>query len=205
MPTIFHKKYICAFAKIGSNIFVEKPGALNKKEAKEIKKIIKKNKVNLFVSFQKRFHPITQKLKKMISSNSIKKIFSVRVLVNSYVPNWHKYENFLELYACKKELGGGVIRTECHEIDLICSLFGLPKKIKYNYNTRSSYKINVEDSAELIFIYKKFAVQFSLSFMQKKQMRIIEIFSENKYIYCDYLKQEMITEDLNIKTKVKER
>ena len=32
-------------------------------------------------------------------------------------------------YACKKILGGGALMTECHEIDLIICLFGVPKSL----------------------------------------------------------------------------
>ena len=202
LPTSLHAKFVCLFSELGSNIFVEKPGLVNLKEAKKIKKTILSNRVNFFVSFQRRFHPITIKLKKLISGKKVNKINSIRVTVSSYVPNWHKYENFLNLYACKKKLGGGVIKTECHEIDMICWLFGLPKSIKYNYDKRSNYKIDVEDSAELIFKYDHFSVQFSLYFMQKKQMRAIEIFSENKYIKCDYVKQSMMIENFKNDKKI---
>ena len=34
----------------------------------------------------------------------------------SDVTKWHPYENYKNLYACRKDLGGGVILTECHEI-----------------------------------------------------------------------------------------
>lgn len=55
-----------------------------------------------------------------------KKVF---IKVNSYVPYWHKYEDFKNLYACKKSLGGWALFTESHEIDLCLYFFGMPKKI----------------------------------------------------------------------------
>ena len=34
------------------------------------------------------------------------------------MPGWHKGENYKKSYALNKNLGGGVINTCCHEIDL---------------------------------------------------------------------------------------
>ena len=50
--------------------------------------------------------------------------------LSSYVPEWHKYENHKELYACNKDLGGEVILTECHEIDILSNIFGEPLDIE---------------------------------------------------------------------------
>ena len=48
---------------------------------------------------------------------------SIKVNVGSFVPHWHKYEDFRDLYACKNSLGGGIIYTECHELDINSNAF----------------------------------------------------------------------------------
>ena len=67
-----------------------------------------------------RFHPQSIKIFNIIKNKkSLGTIYNASINVNSYMPNWHKYENYKDLYASNKNLGGGVILTECHEIDLM--------------------------------------------------------------------------------------
>ena len=176
----------------GCNVFVEKPAAVNMYQVKRIRQAISKNQVNFFVSFQRRFHPIINKIKLALHSNLIGPIMSVSVNVGSYVPAWHPYENFLELYACKKELGGGVLRTECHELDMLNWIFGSAKKVYGILQNRYKYKLNVEDSANLILDYGSFCASVDLCFMSKVQERLIEIRGQKGYIKCDFNRNNMI-------------
>ncbi len=81
--------------------------------------------------------------------------------VFSDVKSWHKYENWEDLYAVKKGLGGGVLLTEIHEIDLIFWFFGLPKTIFCSGGNRGQDKLDVEDTAQLILEYDNLSVSVS--------------------------------------------
>jgi len=179
----------------GCNIFVEKPAAINLQEAKKIKQVIEKNKVEFFVSFQRRFHPVIKELKSKIDSGFLGSIISISVEVGSNVPDWHPYENFLDLYACKRELGGGVLRTECHEMDLLNWIFGPAKRVFGVLQNRSKYILDVEDSADLILDYENFCASVKLCFMTKNQERVIEIKGEKGMIRCDLNRNEMFQLD----------
>lgn len=185
----------------GCNVFVEKPAAINMYQAEKIRKAISKNQVKFFVSFQRRFHPIINKIKLALNSNLIGPIMSVSVNVGSYVPDWHPYEDFLELYACRKELGGGVLRTECHELDMLNWIFGSAKKVYGVLQNRYKYSLEVEDSANLILDYGSFCATVDLCFMSKIQERLIEIRGQKGYIKCDFNKNSMIHLDYSSNTK----
>ena len=202
-PTSDHAESIIKAAKNKANILVEKPGAMNIKQAHNVVSAVKDNKVGFFISYQRRFHPLIVRLRSVLDSHKIGKLMSVRVAVSSYVPDWHPYEDFHDLYACRSDLGGGVLRTESHEIDMIALLFGLPEQIFSIGGCRGKFDIDVEDSANLLFDYSSFSVQMSLCFMQKKQERNLKLFGQKGWIEFDLINQKLVVcsydnEDLEV-------
>ena len=73
--------------------------------------------------------------------------------VGEYLPAWHKYEDYRQMYASKKELGGGVILSQIHEMDYLYSWFGLPSRICALGGHLSSLEIDVEDVASIMMEY----------------------------------------------------
>lgn len=190
-PTKFHNQMILECAKNNINVFVEKPGSISFKEAQSIKNIVEKNNIDFFISFQRSFHPIVQKMYELISSNKVGSIISIRVNVGSYVPDWHPYESFYDLYACQDQLGGGVITTECHELNILLDLFGLPLQLFSSTNKRGVYNIATDDSSTILMQYERFSVSVNLCFMQKFQEREITIIGTDGHIKLDLLSQSL--------------
>ncbi len=191
-PTFDHAESIIKAAKHKANILVEKPGAMNIKQAHNVINTVKKNKVGFFISYQRRFHPLVSQLKNILNSHKIGDLMSIRVAISSYVPDWHPYEDFHDLYACRSDLGGGVLKTETHEIDFISWLFGIPRQIFSTYGCRGKFNIDVEDSANLLFDYDSFSVQTSMCFMQKKQERNFKFFGQKGWIEFDLINQKLV-------------
>lgn len=175
------------------NVFVEKPFFCKQKQFAKIKKIILSKKLRFLVGYQRRFHKLVIKLKKLIESNNpiVKKVY---VNVNSDVTQWHKYEDFKNLYACKKSLGGGSILTECHEIDLILYFFGTPKKVYCKKFFNKKYNLDVETKHRIIMYYDKFKVFFNINMACQKQIkkRFLEIVLSSKVYLLD-LENNMLT------------
>ena len=133
----------------------------------------------------------------MLGKNNNKNKQVVFIKVNSYVPDWHKYENFRNLYACKKELGGGALFTECHEIDLCLFLFGLPHKIYCKKYFSKKIGINVESSYKLKFFYKNVIVYFDVNMFSKNLKRTIKIIDKIHQYELDLLKNILIKKHNN--------
>ncbi len=107
---------------------------------------ILKNKV--FVGYNLRQHPVLRFIKNFIIN---KKIFSVNIVCNSYLPNWRKNINYENLYSSHRRLGGGVLLDLSHEIDYIEWIFKKIKKIDFvKIKKLSNLKINVEDHVLII-------------------------------------------------------
>lgn len=181
------------------NIFVEKPFILTLKNFFILKKKINKLNLKILVGYQRRFHPLVQKLKKLLKKNNKNKKIKVYIKVKSYVPDWHKYEDFKNLYACKKKLGGGALYTECHEIDLCIFLFGMPKKIFCKKYFSKKIGIDVETSYKLKLFYNHVSVYLKVDMFCKDLERTIKIFDQKKQYRLDLLNNNLVIKCNNIK------
>ena len=102
---------------------------------------ILKNKV--FVGYNLRQHPVLRFIKNFIIN---KKIFSVNIICNSYLPNWRKNINYRNSYSSHRRLGGGLLLDLSHEIDYIEWIFKKIKRLDFvKIKKLSNLKINVED------------------------------------------------------------
>jgi predicted dehydrogenase len=201
-PSSLHFSDIISSAEIGSDIIVEKPGSMNSKEAQEIKKVVLKNKVKFLVSFQRRFHPLVKEFKKNILNNKLGKILEIAIITQSFVPDWHPYEPFKDLYACKKELGGGVVPTEIHEIDIINWIFGKPNKINIKSSNISNYNLDVEDTASITLLHNDIMTNANICFMSKDPKREILVTGELGFMKLDLLEQTLLIDALDLNQKI---
>jgi len=181
-PSSKHLTDAIKFANIGSNLFIEKPLGRSKILEKKLIKVVKKKKLITMVGYQSRFNPIIKKLKKIIVKKTFGKIIYGNFNFLTFLPNHHKYENYKRSYAANRTLGGGVIDSLIHEIDIIAFLFGLPTKhfsIKSNLNI---LKIDCDENFSSLMKFKirknDFNIFLRLSFTQNKGERKISILFE---------------------------
>ena len=112
------------------DFFVEKPAKfVSSKNIKFFNKEIKNKKLITMIGFQQRFNPIIEDIKNIIRKNTLGPIINADFLWHTYLPDHHRYENYKQSYAAKKELGGGVTYSLIHEIDLIQLFLGMPKSV----------------------------------------------------------------------------
>lgn len=204
-PSCFHLRDAKFFSKLGSHIFIEKPLSGDNIQISKLKNIISKKKIHSMIGFQLRFHPIINFVKKVITNNKFGKIVRANINNLSYLPNFHPYENYSKSYAAQKKLGGGVLTTLIHEVDLIAYFFGLPKKIHVHKYNSKILRCNVDDNIFCFMSYIKnknpFTVSLNLSFTHPKPKRDFSILFKDVFIQCDLIKNEIkIISNKNKKT-----
>tara|TARA_B100001989_G_C24550713_1_gene474388 strand:- start:2384 stop:3358 length:975 start_codon:yes stop_codon:yes gene_type:complete len=180
-PTIFHTKYCLLAKELGSNVFVEKPGFSTKSDLILLEKNFKNHNLSLKIGFQRAYHPMIRKVFEEIKKDNISN-YNCHLKLSSFVPDWHPYEDFRNLYACREDLGGGVILTECHELDIINGIFGLPLKVEKNLFKEKKYRLKIYDSAELRVKYPDCSMFADISFLRKPNERTILIENKNENI-----------------------
>ena len=181
-PSSLHFEVAKMAAERNINIFVEKPFSHNLDGFSDFENLVLEKDLYFFVSFQRRFHPYLKRIKGIIKSGLLGEIITANFNVASYVPAWHQYEDYKQLYACRAALGGGVLLTEIHELDLCYWYFGLPNYASCVGGNYSNIKLDVEDTAHVTLEYKDFVVQVNLCFMQQYNRRDVYIAGTNGYV-----------------------
>ena len=174
-PSSLHVEYMMKAVENGSAVFVEKPWSNNLNNFTEFRDLIINKNTAFNISFQRRYDTKISKVNKLIKKGEIGKPISASFNVFSNVPFWHPYEDWKKLYAVNAKMGGGVLLTEIHEIDLVSWFFGIPDKVFCSGGNRSEEELDVEDTVQITLIYKDFSVQITLCFMHKKQSRNFHI------------------------------
>jgi predicted dehydrogenase len=174
-PTSCHRIPLMLAAEAGSAIIVEKPWAEDLADFQQFANIVSGKELPFLISFQRRYHPLIAKAHKLVKAGSIGVPLAASFTVFSDVRTWHGYENWKNLYAVRPELGGGVLLTEIHEIDLASWFFGMPDGVVCSGGNRSTESLDVEDTVQMTLLYRSFSVQITLCFMHENRERSFHI------------------------------
>jgi len=197
-PSSLHVKSLLKFKNFSRNFLIEKPFCTNFKDMRIIKNI-SKNK-NIFSGYMMCFDKRIIEIKK--NCKNLKNIFFSNFVWHTYLPSWHKYENYRKSYAASPKLGGGVILTCSHEVNLAILLFG-KAKIVYCVENKKKLNLKVEESV-IIFIEHVNGIKSSifLDFTNKKFERKFDIFFKNKKIEYNYEKRHILVSRKNKTRKI---
>lgn len=173
-PTSEHIPVALAAARAGAHVLIEKPLSNSMERVAELERALAERKLIGLVGYMMRFHPALRQIRDWLNAGRIGNALSARFEAASYVPEWHPWENHRNLYAVKRALGGGVVLTESHELDVACWFFGLPRKVFAVGGAFSGDSGDVEDTASILLDYG-FPVHVQLCFMQRPPSRSCEI------------------------------
>ncbi|MDN3204669.1 bi-domain-containing oxidoreductase [Algoriphagus sediminis] len=115
-----HAKYVMVALRADKHVFVEKPVCLTLEELEEIKEIYEAKDRSLMVGFNRRFSPLTQKVKQKFGDGPMSMIYRIN---SGVIPK--------DTWIQDMEIGGGrIIGEVCHFIDLLTYINGsLPIKV----------------------------------------------------------------------------
>ena len=147
VPNYLHKKIGQDIAKAKKDALIEKPLALNLKEADDLIKIFEKKKKNLFVMMQMRFHPALQAVKQAINEKKLGKILGVSLNIFWFRPR--EYFKRSAWKGIKKLEGGSLLNQGIHYIDIMQWLIG-PVESVFGKTATLMHKIETEDTAQAI-------------------------------------------------------
>jgi predicted dehydrogenase len=149
-PSNLHLAAALACIRAGCDVFIEKPISDSLAGTEELVQLAAGQKRIVMIGYQLRFHPCLRKLVETIRSGELGNLLSVRASIGEYLPNWHRYEDYRQMYAARADLGGGVVLSQIHEYDYLYSLFGLPHSVYAVGGHWSELEIDVEDTASAL-------------------------------------------------------
>lgn len=205
-PTSHHVSSCLAAARAGCDLFVEKPLSHSMDDIEKLISICESKELIGLVGYQLRFHPCYNLFKKLIAEGTIGNLLSVHSEVGEYLPGWHKYEDYRQMYASRKDLGGGVVLSQIHEIDYLYNLFGVPSRVVTLGGHLSNLEIDVEDVAdvllEMTFRGKSLPVSLHMDYIQRPPSRNCKVIGELGKITMDLTELKVIVEKPGMEKKM---
>ncbi|MDA7566604.1 bi-domain-containing oxidoreductase [Flavobacteriaceae bacterium] len=174
-----HSRMVVETARAGKSVFVEKPLALSKKELSEVIESYEKNNVNISVGFNRRFAPLTTKIKKALG-NGETPVNIIATMNAGYIPK--------DFWVHDMQVGGGrIIGEACHFIDL-CSYIAESKVISVCMNAMGKNPAEDTDSASILLKYlngSTAVINYFSNGSKSYSKERVEVYSQERTIVMD--------------------
>jgi len=186
-PTTLHPACAAAALDHGIDVLVEKPVGASLRDVVHLESRIQPGGPMAYIGYNLRFHPIVTAVKAAIDSGTYGRVLKADLYAGHWLPHWHRYEDYRAGYAARKDLGGGVLRTLSHEVDLGQYLFGPYIHVLGRVSRVSALEIDVDDNAEVIAETQRCSVlNISLDYLRPAYRRRGEIFFEGGLLEYDF-------------------
>ena len=200
-PNSLHLSVAQAAAEAGCHLFIEKPISHTLDGTDQLLATVKQKNLAVFVAYQFRFHPGLQLLKNIIDSGEIGSITGGHVVNGEYMPGWHPYEDYRETHPARKDLGGGSLRIQTHEIDYAMWLFGQPQRVYAVGGHLSNLEVDVEDAVDILLHCqhngKPLPVHIRLDYLQRPPQRVCEVIGDAGKATYNYYTSTVDIHDLH--------
>jgi predicted dehydrogenase len=189
-PNTLHLPVAIRAARAGCHLFMEKPISHSLEGVDELLDLVERQQLVAFVGYQFRFHPGLRLIKSMIEENQLGQLAGASIVNGEYVPDWHPYENYSASHAALRELGGGCLRIQTHELDYASWLFGMPGRVFAVGGHLSRLEVDVDDSVSLLLACSRdgriVPVQIHLDYLQRPPQRSCEVIGDEGRVRYDY-------------------
>jgi UDP-N-acetyl-2-amino-2-deoxyglucuronate dehydrogenase len=155
-PHPSHPALAIAALEAGAHTLVEKPLAVEVRDADEMIGAAERVGRLLGVCFQQRFRPVIAAARGLIASGRLGELVRVSIVDPLYRPN--SYYRTASWRGTWEGEGGGVLMNQApHTLDLLCHLVGPPTTV-WGVSRRRSQPIEAEDTAAALLEYSNGAV-----------------------------------------------
>ena len=181
-PTSQHFETIKKCVPHTDHMFIEKP--VFEDSSKNIDDLKLKKNCVYYVACPLRYTSVIQYIKNNVD---LTRVFSIRAISSSYLPDWRPGTDYRETYSAHKEMGGGVSTDLIHEWDYLTDLFGMPEKVLYVGGKFSELDIDSDDLAVYIGVYKDRLIELHLDYFGRKTVRELTLYTSDEVISADLL------------------
>jgi len=198
-PTSLHVPVALACIRAGCDVFLEKPVFSSLEGVPELLAAAEASKRVVMVGYQLRFHPCFRRLQEILHAGTLGRLLAVRATVGEYLPGWHTYEDYRQMYASRARLGGGVILSQIHEFDYLYALFGKPLRLFSLGGHWSNLEIDVEDVASTLIEFqadgRPLPVHLQQDYLQRPASRSCEVLGDTGKAIMDLRTPSLIRFD----------
>ncbi len=198
-PNCFHLKQALAAARQGCNLFVEKPISHTLEGVDELVDLVNEQSLYLHVGSNWKFHPAFMTMKQVIESGVLGTITGAQVLSGQWLPDWHPWEDYRQMYSSKKQLAGGIV-LDSHEFDYLTWLLGPVKNVAGFSAHTGALDIETEDvAAACLQLESGVIATVHVDYIQREYRRRYHISGDQGTMEWDYTKGMLSLYDANTK------
>ncbi|UJR80416.1 Gfo/Idh/MocA family protein [Sandaracinus amylolyticus] len=149
-PTALHGEALARIAsRPGLPALVEKPLVAHRNELSEAV-IAAADRIR--VAYCLRFHPLVRAVHDLLAREGapLGRIVRAQLSFGQHLPKFHPDADYRTEYSARRDLGGGVLRTISHELDLVLHWMGRLVSVTGDVARLSDLEIDVDDSVALV-------------------------------------------------------
>ena len=195
-PGSLHIETAIKAAEAGCHLFIEKPLSISEEGIDKLLEVVERKGLVAFVAYQLRFHPGLRQVSAWLKEERIGQLIYANLILGEYLPGFHPYEDYRLGCSAVKDLGGGVILSQIHELDYALWLFGKPRRIFALGGKLSSLEIDSEDTASMLMECqcngKVLPVSMTLDFLRSPPSRTCSIVGDEGNIVWDYYRKTTV-------------
>lgn len=150
-PTSLHLGHLRTAVEAGRHVLVEKPVATASTGLDEVVAEAAAQGLVAGAGHQFRYEPGLMTVRDMVREGVLGTILAVEAHQGEHLADYHPDEDYRTGYAARRDLGGGVLRTQIHHIDVLEWIFGPLVRVYASGGHVTDLEIDVEDSASYLF------------------------------------------------------
>ena len=191
-PTSLHADFARRAIDNRIDFFVEKPVSHQFAGMDDLVKSVREAGVISSVGYMMRYDHCLMKLRDLLRCNSIGNVSSAIMEWGTHLPSWHSWEDYSKSYASLKNMGGGLILTCSHEVDLARYLFGEIVSLHAEGGHSSCLDIEVEDHVDILSKHESGVTSFlHIDWFQKKGRRYVHVIGDQGRLEWDFFKNNL--------------
>jgi predicted dehydrogenase len=149
-PTARHHDQAAAALDAGCHVLVEKPVADASAGMDRLADLADERGLVAAAAHQFRFEPGLLRVRDLVTSGALGEILAVEAHQGEHLADYHPDEDYRTGYAARRDLGGGVLRTQIHHVDYLDWIFGPFTRVYAAGGHRTDLEIDVEDTASYL-------------------------------------------------------
>ena len=185
-PTALHLDASILCIDSGVPVLLEKPASDGYEQAKRFLKRVEQAEAFVAMAYCMRFHRAYCFAHDFLKSGGIGRVLYAKAWFESYLPDWHPWEDYRQSYAARRELGGGALRTLDHEIDFFIWCLGEPVSVSGTALASDGLETSAEDYAVILAEHPgQVRSTISLSLCRRDRSRGFEFIGETGTLSWD--------------------
>jgi predicted dehydrogenase len=190
-PTAFHVSVAREYFAADISVLIEKPLSADAAQARRLVADAEASGVPAGMAYCLRYHPAYALAREQVRQGALGDLRTARAWFESYLPDWHPWEDYRQSYAARRELGGGVLPTLDHEIDFICWCLGPPRRSTGVVSRSGALDAEIDDTAKLALDYGDHSAEIELSIGQRQRRRGFEFVGSKRSLFFSFEEQHL--------------